>query len=398
MVNYVDIASAPGRLAYRLSTPRNRVARDIDPDFPTVLFCHPPWLDYYFFYPQIDDPSFYNNYNLVAIDMPGHGMSLLKEPLEGEMSWGRIAGLYYEVLQALKIEKTHLVGGDMGSLGPMRLALSHPEIVESFTLIGPPTPVETDLVMMGFTEWFEMQVDAVQTQDLDLVHILNSILFEFATGQWTNQILRDIRDEWTDMARARMLRGEYLAHFQAFLPLLTTRFEVPTKEELATVNYPILIIENVMIQSEGVERHPANNLWFDLTLELNSNRAKRGEPRLAARHALVGETMTKWASTARWTSITNPYQVNPLIIEFIKNKSASAVFDKTESPIGRCQPREPEIPRDTGDLLKVLHETSTTSSQAEPKGWADLITSMQESDEVQTEVSVMVEVEAGTAV
>ncbi|ODN99452.1 hypothetical protein L198_03296 [Cryptococcus wingfieldii CBS 7118] len=142
MVNYANITSAPGRLAYRLSTPRNRVATGIDPAFSSVLFCHPPWLDHYFFCPQLDDPIFYNEYNLVAIDMPGHGMSLLKE----------LAGLYYEVLQALKIEKIHLVGGDMGSLAHMRLALAHPEIVESLTMVGPPTPVETDLVMMGFTD------------------------------------------------------------------------------------------------------------------------------------------------------------------------------------------------------------------------------------------------------
>ncbi|TYJ52703.1 hypothetical protein B9479_006671 [Cryptococcus floricola] len=384
MVNYANITSAPGRLAYRLSTPRNRVATHIDPAFSTVLFCHPPWLDHYFFYPQLDDPTFYNEYNLVAIDMPGHGMSLLKEPMEGEMTWERIAGLYYEVLQALKIERIHLVGGDMGSLAPMRLALAHPEIVESLTMIGPPTPVETDLVMMGFTEWFQA--------NLDLIDTLNNILFEFATGQWTNQILRDVRDEWTDMAKARMLRGEYLAHFQVFLPLLTTRMELPTKDEMGTVNYPILIIENVMTQGDGSERDPANNIWLDLTRELNSNRAKQGESRLATRHALVGEVMTKWASTARWTSITNPCLVNPLITEIIKNKSSSSAFDKNETPMGRCMPREPDLPRNTGDLLEVLHETSTTS-QAEPKSWADFVNSVQVGGcEVQTEVSIMVEV------
>ncbi|ODO10541.1 hypothetical protein I350_01138 [Cryptococcus amylolentus CBS 6273] len=371
MVNYANINSAPGRLAYRLSTPRNRVATAIDPAISTVLFCHPPWLDHYFFYPQLDDPTFYNEYNLVAIDMPGHGMSLLEEPMEGEMTWERIAGLYYEVLQALKVEKVHLVGGDMGSLAPMRLALAHPEIVESLTM---------------------MQMDAVRTQDLDLIDTLNVILFEFATGQWTNQILRDVRDEWTDMAKARMLRAEYLAHLQVFLPLLTTRMELPTKDEMGTVNYPILIIENVMSQGDGNERNPTNNIWLDFTRELNSNRAKQGESRLATRHALVGEVMTKWASTARWTSITNPCLINPLITEIIKNKSSSSAFDKNETPMGRCLPREPDLPRDTGDLLEVLHETSTTTSQAKPKSWADFVNSVQGGGcEVQTEITVEVE-------
>lgn len=44
----VKIPNQPYSLAYRLSTPESKAAETIDPTYPTVLFCHPPWVDSFF--------------------------------------------------------------------------------------------------------------------------------------------------------------------------------------------------------------------------------------------------------------------------------------------------------------------------------------------------------------
>ncbi len=71
-------------------------------------------------------------FDLVAIDLPGHGYS---DASPGGYSLHDLSFLIYGVMQALNWEKCHLVGHSLGGgLIPL-LAVSHPECVQSLTMI-----------------------------------------------------------------------------------------------------------------------------------------------------------------------------------------------------------------------------------------------------------------------
>ncbi|TYJ58142.1 hypothetical protein B9479_001238 [Cryptococcus floricola] len=390
MVTYIDIPSAPKRLAYILSTPGKRVATELDPSFPTIYLCHPPWTNGYFYYPQFDDSSLNQHYNLLAVDLPGHGPSRIKEPLEGEITWKRMSIILYEAFQALNVKKAHLLGNDMGALAPMYMALDHPEIAESLIMINPLGPPEPESVLVGFTDWFALQGELMESQDPDLLDILNTILVEFCTGQMSNWILRDICDGLADLAKAKLLCGEYAAYHRVFMALLTDRFAAPSAEQLSRMDFPTLIIENV-IPGEEVDPDSGFDVWVDIVGKLNALSASRGKPPLAARHALVIESINQFNSTSRWTTMTHCRVLTPLLKDFIENTTSASVFAQTESHLGRCQPREPEYPPDLGDILDVLQGPSAaSSSQGEMKTWADLVGEMQQGEGIS---NVYVEVE-----
>lgn len=50
----------------------------------------------------------------------------------------------------------HLVGSAVGGLTALRLALSHPEITESLTIVAPPLEDEPEFVEEAFDEWLEV--------------------------------------------------------------------------------------------------------------------------------------------------------------------------------------------------------------------------------------------------
>ncbi|TYJ58140.1 hypothetical protein B9479_001236 [Cryptococcus floricola] len=371
MVTYIDVPSAPGRLSYILSTPGKKVAAtEIDPSFPTVLLCHQPWVN---IYPQFEDPSLNEHFNLLAIDLPGHGLNRLKEPLEGEITWPRMAGLFYEGIQALGLKKVHLVGSEVGTLTPMHMAIAHPEIVESLTLVNPPGRTESESVLLGYAEWFAVQDEVRDTGNPDLIDILSAIMLEFYTGQTTNLILKGLCDELAVFAKAKMFHGEFVPFHGVFMALLRDRFSAPSPEELSRLDVPTLIIENVVI-GDKEESEASEDVWVDIVDKVNVLAASRGKPPLATRHTLVGEAISRFHDTSRWTTLTHPELLTSLLKDFFVKATSSSLFTHTESPLGRCQPRENETAFDLGDIFNFLLEPSMASaSQAEVKTWADMV-------------------------
>lgn len=69
-----------------------------------------------------------------ALDLPGHGGSA-KEVGEGDV--GSLTGVVVEAMDALGIQKAHLVGHSLGGAISLDLALNHPERVASVTALAP---------------------------------------------------------------------------------------------------------------------------------------------------------------------------------------------------------------------------------------------------------------------
>jgi len=98
---------------------------------PTPLvFLHGFTLDCRMWYPQAD--FFKNDYRVVLMDARGHGLS--EAPLSGYGRADRVEDLH-DFVEALKIEKMHLIGLSMGGSTAIGFALKYQGYLKSLTLV-----------------------------------------------------------------------------------------------------------------------------------------------------------------------------------------------------------------------------------------------------------------------
>src|SRR5579872_4287687 len=79
-------------------------------------------------------PALAQEHPVYAIDLPGHGGSS-KQVEHGDLDF--LASAAAELIAALGLGSAHLVGHSLGAATAFKLALSHPELVKSLTLIAP---------------------------------------------------------------------------------------------------------------------------------------------------------------------------------------------------------------------------------------------------------------------
>lgn len=124
----IDVAGSP---TYLYSG-----GRAIDPDQPSVMFVHGAGLDHTVW----TLPSRYfvrKGYNVMGVDLPGHGQSqgALRASIEDMADW------LVEVLDALDVTQTALVGHSMGSLVALEASARHVPRVRSLALLGSGVPM-----------------------------------------------------------------------------------------------------------------------------------------------------------------------------------------------------------------------------------------------------------------
>ena len=101
-----------------------------------------------------------NNFNVYAIDLPGHGNSA-GDPLD---SIKAMSDWVYSAFNELNIEKTALVGHSMGSLVAMAFAASFPTRTRSLALLGTSTPMPVA----------DPLLDAAKANDHDAIDMANT--------------------------------------------------------------------------------------------------------------------------------------------------------------------------------------------------------------------------------
>ena len=110
--------------------------REPDPDKETVLFLHGTGQDHTIWVL----PTRYfarHGRNVLAVDLPGHGRSG-GAPLE---SIEEMADWVIEILNALGVSNTAIVGHSLGSLVAIATAAGHPQRVRSIALVGTTVPM-----------------------------------------------------------------------------------------------------------------------------------------------------------------------------------------------------------------------------------------------------------------
>ncbi|MBL4605803.1 MAG: alpha/beta fold hydrolase, partial [Flavobacteriaceae bacterium] len=82
--------------------------------------------------------SFKAEYNILVLDLRGHGKSkmVLKDVVNPKYTFDVITADIVEVIDYLKIEKSHFVGISLGTILIRNLAEKHPDRVHSMVLAG----------------------------------------------------------------------------------------------------------------------------------------------------------------------------------------------------------------------------------------------------------------------
>lgn len=112
-----------GNLAY--------YTNDITNDKETILMLHPAFGDHYIFIKQIE--AFHDGYNLILIDLPGHGKSVHKG---SSLNMGMVPKLMKCILLQLNIAQVHLIGISLSSLIVQGFADQYPKMVKTVTTVG----------------------------------------------------------------------------------------------------------------------------------------------------------------------------------------------------------------------------------------------------------------------
>jgi pimeloyl-ACP methyl ester carboxylesterase len=112
-------------------------AHELDAKKPTIAFVHGAGLDHSLF--GLQSRYFgYHGYNVLAVDLPGHGRSE-GPPLP---TVDAMAAWLFLLLDSLEIQKVGIVGHSMGSLIAVECAARAPQRVERIALIGTGFPMK----------------------------------------------------------------------------------------------------------------------------------------------------------------------------------------------------------------------------------------------------------------
>ena len=112
-------------------------AHELDPKKRAIVFVHGAGLDHSWF--GLQSRYFgYHGWNVLALDLPGHGRS------EGPPipSIAGMAGWIFTFINSLRIRTAAVVGHSMGSLIAVEFAARHPEAVERIAMIGVAYPMK----------------------------------------------------------------------------------------------------------------------------------------------------------------------------------------------------------------------------------------------------------------
>ncbi len=142
---------------------------------------------------------------VIAVDLPGHGGSTKNM---GDGSLSALAATLEQALDGLGVTQAHLIGHSLGAAVALRMALDHPDLAKSLTLIAPP-----GFSNSGVSEGFLTGViDAQRARDLKPV--LEQLLADPAMV--TSDMVQDVLDakridgveEALGALRDRMVAGD----------------------------------------------------------------------------------------------------------------------------------------------------------------------------------------------
>ena len=165
---------------------------------------------------------------VIAIDLPGHGGSTKDV---GDGSLGELSGAIAAALKVLNVEKAHLVGHSLGAAVAARLAIDHPSLAQSVTLIAP-----AGLSATGVSDAFLSGViDAERARDLKPVLELLLADPAMVTKDMVDDVLKSKRVDGVQEAlqtlRDRMVDGADAAALRRDLGSIPSALVIASKAD-----------------------------------------------------------------------------------------------------------------------------------------------------------------------
>jgi pimeloyl-ACP methyl ester carboxylesterase len=182
-------------------------------------------------------------YRCLVIDRPGWGFSSPVDYAKGHYPT-MVADILRRALDALDIDRAHLVGGSIGNVWALRLAAQHPARVATAVLLGG-SPLVPDVPIPGIIRLIASPLGALVVRLPDSAGRVRSILTQSGHGpSLEDGRIPDVFVDWRvavgrqteSMRRERdMIRA--LVHGSSFRPGVT--FD---DEELAAIERPTLYV------------------------------------------------------------------------------------------------------------------------------------------------------------
>jgi pimeloyl-ACP methyl ester carboxylesterase len=128
--------TAPGRLRFRtISTPRARLSIMDAGTGPPILAMHGLGGTKGSFLPTVAALADRDRFRVIAVDLPGFGDS--DKPLGAAYDAHYFAQVAVDLLDALGLERAHLIGNSLGGRVALEIALRHPDRVGRLALLAP---------------------------------------------------------------------------------------------------------------------------------------------------------------------------------------------------------------------------------------------------------------------
>ncbi len=161
----------------------------------TVVLIHAVGHDLTYWDRQIEALS--ASYNVVAFDLPGHGLSATNS---SDWSFAYAANVVAELITKVSGSPVHLVGISFGGMIAQVTVITRPELVRSLTLIGT-APSFPDEVRQG------MRARAALVRSQGMTAVVESSL-----QRWFTQSTRERRPDITDRLTKTLLADDASTH------------------------------------------------------------------------------------------------------------------------------------------------------------------------------------------
>ncbi|WVQ65112.1 uncharacterized protein L199_003284 [Kwoniella botswanensis] len=336
----ITIPNKPFDLFYRISTPSERdKAQEIDEEYETILFFHPFWVDSFYFYPQFDDPTFYENYNLIAFDAPAHGSTKVMDISPDPVTWSYHATLVKEALTVLHIPSVHLVGSTMGCCPAMHFAAQYPDLSKNLIMSAPPALTEATNWSLTFRESMHILINAVKSRDGEPLDAITSVIFDYNATSHSKRLVKDLEEEYIQLTRSRLLNGELNGDITVpiVISLALSRKHIISDEQAINLKCPVLILQGTL---EGWEEN--DDQWVDMLEKTRRLYTEQNDGKVCDMQRVVLE------GCPRWMTLTHPDLVNPIIHKFISKFESSISSDPTQ---------------DLLQDLKISHKSTDTTTE-----------------------------------
>jgi len=177
------------------------------PDNPTIVFAHPLIWGGDSFSELLTGLA--DEFHVVTVDLHGHGLSGYREAMTLE----EMAEDFYHLLKNLHVPKVSWLGYSIGGMIGMRLALAHPDVLDSLVLMATTARPDPSMIKSSTFHLWKMFRDGHRK---DIVDSAMKFFFADRTYREQPELIAKYRAEFVGITEAQGMFAAALAAFNRF--------------------------------------------------------------------------------------------------------------------------------------------------------------------------------------